>query len=198
MISRRVTGASLAIVAGLALTAPAGAAPVIYGGRLNAASEIPPSVSAATGIAIVTIDAAANTMRVQADFTGLVAGVTAAHIHCCAVQPANVGVATVTPTFTGFPSAVTAGSYDHTFDMTQATSYNSSFITGHGGTVASALSALFTGIAAGQTYFNIHTTSFPGGEIRATLVLTPILQNNASRKGHGGAGTFDLLLSPGP
>jgi len=195
VISRRVTWACLAFVAG-ALMAPAGAAPVVYGGQLNAASENPPTASTATGTAIVTIDATANTMHVQADFTGLVAGVTAAHIHCCAVPPTNVGVATVTPTFTGFPSAVTAGSYDHVFDMTQATSYNSSFITSHGGTVASALSALFAGIAAGQSYFNIHTSTFPGGEIRATLVLTPTVQSNTSRKAHGGAGTFDLPLSP--
>ena len=37
----------------------------------------------------------------------------------------------------------------------------------------SAFAALTTAMFAGQTYLNIHTTSYPGGEIRGTLVLTP-------------------------
>ena len=77
----------------------------------------------------MTIDDVLNTMRVQVDFTGLLAGVTASHIHVInGPGDANLAdtlgpVATTTPTFTGFPSAVTSGSYDMTFDMTLASSY---------------------------------------------------------------------------
>jgi len=186
----------LAFVAALALTAPAGAAPVVFTGQLKGSSEIPPTASAATGSAIITLDVVAKTMRVQADFFSLVAANTAAHIHCCIAQPTNVGVATVTPTFTGFPSGVTNGTYDHTFDMTLAASYNPAFVTSNGGTAASAFAALAAGIAGGQAYFNIHTTSFPGGEIRGVLIPAPTLQSNVSRKAHGGAGTFNLPLAP--
>jgi len=195
MISHLVNRVCLAFAAALALTAPAGAAPVVYGGQLKGSSEIPANASPATGTAIVTVETTANTMRVQADFTGLVAVNTAAHIHCCVAQPANAPVATVTPTFTGFPGGVMAGSYDHTFDMTLATSYNASFITANGGTVASALNVLFAGIAAGQAYFNIHTTTSPGGEIRSILIPAPIAQSKSSRKVHAGS-NFNLPLAP--
>lgn len=40
----------------------------------------------------------------------------------------------------------------------------------NGGTVESATAALFTGMAEGKAYFNIHTTAFPAGEIRGFLV----------------------------
>jgi len=39
-------------------------------------------------------------------------------------------------------------------------------MSGHGGTAAGAEAALVGGLAAGQAYFNIHTSPFPGGEIR--------------------------------
>ena len=49
------------------------------------------------------------------------------------------------------------------------TSYNLAFVTAHGGTTASAAAALLAGLEAGQAYLNIHTTMFPGGEIRGFL-----------------------------
>ncbi len=56
------------------------------------------------------------------------------------------------------------------FDLTLASSYNSAFITAHGGTVAQAEADLIAGLLGGQTYLNIHTNLFPGGEIRANLL----------------------------
>lgn len=104
-------------------------------------------------------------------FSGLVAPDTASHIHCCTASPltGTAIVATTTPTFAGFPTSVTAGTYDNTLDMTSASSYNPSFITAHGGTTASAEAALFAGIAAGEAYLNIHSQTFGGGEIRGFL-----------------------------
>ena len=81
----------------------------------------------------------------------------------------NAGVATTTPTFTGFPSGVTSGTYTHSFDLTQASSWNPAFITANGGTTSSAEAVLLAGLAANQTYLNIHTTNFGGGEIRGFL-----------------------------
>src|ERR1700731_4351246 len=65
---------------------------------------------------------------------------------------------------------VTSGTYDHTFDLTLASSYNPAF---DGATVASQEATLVAGIESGETYLNIHTTNFPGGEIRGFLVPTP-------------------------
>src|SRR5439155_9321105 len=138
--------------------------------------ESPPTGSAGTGFALVTIDTVSQMMTVDVTFSGLGTGTTASHIHCCTTTPGtgNAIVATTTPTFPGFPLAVTSGTYHNIFDMTLASSYNPAFITDHSGTVASAEADLFAGIIAGEAYLNIHTTQFPSGEIRGFLVPTPL------------------------
>lgn len=98
-----------------------------------------------------------------------------AHIHCCTAVPlAGVaGVATQTPAFAGFPIGVTSGAYTSPiFDLADASTYNSAFVTAQG-SIANAEAALAAGLAAGQAYFNIHSTVFPGGEIRGFLVAVP-------------------------
>jgi hypothetical protein len=82
-------------------------------------------------------------------------------------------VATQTPTFTGFPLGVTSGSYDHTFDTLDAATYNPAFVAANGGTAASAEAVLFAVMAQGRSYLNIHSSVFPGGEIRGFLVPGP-------------------------
>ena len=170
------TATKLACVALLALSSVAAEAGIIvYGAPLTGAAEAPPNGSAGTGFATVTIDDVLNTMRVQATFSGLAGTTTAAHIHCCTATAftGNAGVATQTPSFAGFPLGVDSGAMDTTFDMTLASSFRAGFITANGGTVATAWAALLTGLAAGQAYFNIHTTVYPGGEIRGFLVPEP-------------------------
>ncbi len=149
----------------------------IYWVSLSGPAEAPPNNSPGTGTALITIDAVANTMRLQTTFSGLLAGVTASHIHgATAVAGAGTaGVATAVPTFPGFPSGVTAGTYDQTFNMLLASSYNPSYITNNGGTPASAFAALKAAIAAGKAYLNIHSSMFPGGEIRGFLNLCPTI-----------------------
>jgi hypothetical protein len=151
------------------------AAPVTYTATLAGANENPPNASPGIGSATVIIDTAAHTLRVVSNFSGLTSNTTASHIHCCAVPPANAGVATTTPSFVGFPLGVTSGSMDQTYDTTLAGSWNPAFITSHGGTPATAEAALAAGLAAGQAYLNIHTANFPGGELRGNLVLQAVL-----------------------
>ena len=158
-----------------ALVQVAHAQVTIYTAILNGANEAPANASPATGLAIVTLNfGAPHIMRVQVTFAGLVANVTAAHIHAATASPGTgtAGVATTTPTFTDFPTAVTGGTYVHDFNMTFSSSYNASFITNNGATTASAETALFTAIANGRAYLNIQSATFPGGEIRG--FLTPI------------------------
>lgn len=163
----------LAAIAVLLNVPIAHAVPITYVASLDGPSENPANISPATGSAIVTLDVGADTLRVQVTFSGLLGTVTVAHIHCCVLPPRNVGVATTLPTFPGFPSGVTSGSYDQTFDTTLASTYSAAFITANGGTAASAEAALAAGLEAGQAYLNIHTTQFPGGEIRGFLVPEP-------------------------
>jgi hypothetical protein len=149
----------------------------IYWASLSGPAEAPPNNSPGTGKALVTIDAVANTMRVQATFSGLVAGVTACHIHTptAVAGTGTAGVATTVPTFTGFPSGVTFGTYDQTINMLLSSSFNPAFVTNNGGTPASAWTALRAGISAGKAYLNIHSTTFPAGEIRGFLNLCPTI-----------------------
>ena len=149
----------------------------IYWVSLSGPAEVPPNNSPGTGKALVTIDAVANTMRVQATFSGLVAGVTACHIHAPTAVPfsGTAGVATTLPTFAGFPSGVTFGTYDQTFNMLLASSWNAAYVTNNGGTTASAWTAFRAAITAGRAYLNIHSSTFPGGEIRGFLNACPTI-----------------------
>jgi len=86
--------------------------------------------------------------------------------------PGNLLVATTTPTFLGFPLGVTSGTYDNTLDLTLASSYNPAFVTAEGG-IPQAEAALIAALESGANYLNIHTTNFPGGEIRGALAPVP-------------------------
>ena len=164
----------------LAPVLPTSAAVMSFDTILSGAAENPANASPGTGIALVTIDDVAHTLEVEVWFAGLSANNTAAHIHCCVAAPNNVGVATQTPTFIGFPSGQTAGTYFQTFDTLDASTYRAGFINNApgDGTVATAEALLFAGLNDGFAYFNIHTTAFPGGEIRGFLELCGDTPNN--------------------
>ena len=142
-----------------------------YTANLSGLNEVPPNASPGTGFGQVTIDTVAETMRVQVTFSGLLGPTTASHIHSPALPTANAMVATQVPFFTGFPLGVTSGSYDQTFDLTLASTYNPSFITANGGTAAGAELALRSGLFLDRAYLNVHSSSFPGGELRGNLAL---------------------------
>lgn len=173
LLSRTLPAAAALALAAAAL--PATAHEVVYRAFLTGAAEAPPNASAGLGVAVITFDLDLLTMQIQTTFAGLSGNVTAAHIHCCTTTPGvgNVGVATQLPTFVDFPLGTTFGSYDHTFDMSLASSYNAAFITNNGGTVSTAFTALLNGIDAGRAYLNIHSSFAPGGEIRGFLAPVP-------------------------
>jgi hypothetical protein len=162
----------------LLLASPAGisrAHEFEYVAQLSGSNESPPNASAASGTALVTLDLDVITMRVQASFTGLSGGATAAQVRGLTTTPltGTAGVLSLNPTLPGFPLGATSGSYDQTIDLTQASGYTPEFITASGGMVSDALNALIFGMADGQTYFEIDSSAFPGGEIRGFLTPVP-------------------------
>lgn len=177
MRTSRLLDASL-VVSFMLLLAPCAAtqASIIYTADLSGANESPPIISEGIGTARVDYDSTARTLRVVVSFSDLTGTTTAAHIHCCTADPfaGTVGVASTTPTFPGFPSGVTSGSYDQIFDLSSDSSYNSSFLTASGGTADTAEAALAAGLANGQAYFNIHTSFAQEGEIRGFLAPVPL------------------------
>jgi hypothetical protein len=164
----RAAAAMVLLIAG----APAQAALISY------SSALTPEVPGATGSGSVQLlfDDVANTLRISASWQGLSGTTTVAHIHCCTPAPSTgtAGVAIVTPTLPDFPVGVTAGSYNRTFDLTLASSFNPAFVTASpGGTVAGARARLISALNGGTAYFNVHSSTFGGGEIRGFPVPTP-------------------------
>jgi hypothetical protein len=164
-------GIAAAIVTTLLMvSAPAASAALItFHVDLNGESETPAVSTPGLGTGTVTVDTVALTMALNLNFSDLLGNTTASHIHCCNLPTVTSPVATQVPTFIGFPLGVTSGSYANAFDMTLATSYNPTFITNNGGTTASAFAALLSAMLSGRAYWNVHTSAFPGGEIRGAL-----------------------------
>jgi hypothetical protein len=124
-----------------------------YFADLNGHQENPDVATAATGKGIAVISGDASTVTYLVTFTGLSGTVNAAHIHTGAVG-ANGGV--ILPLVPG-PSPITG-------TLTAANFAASGPVT----TFAEAIAA----IRAGTTYFNLHTTANPGGEIRGQIGVT--------------------------
>ncbi|MEP7164077.1 MAG: CHRD domain-containing protein [Ferruginibacter sp.] len=171
---------------------PGGPGSTIYTATLSGPAESPSNASPGTGIATITINTLLNTMRVQCTFSGLTGTTTASHIHAATAvaNTGTAGVATTTPNFTGFPLGVTSGTYDNTFDMTLAGSYNPSYISANGGTTASAFAALIAALDANKAYYNIHSSTFGGGEIRGFLTTSCTGTNSSTTLSPSSGGTW--------
>jgi hypothetical protein len=133
------------------------------------------NASPGTGAATVNYDDVGHSLQLQISFSGLTGTTTATHIHSPTALPfaGTAGVATTTPSLAGFPLGVSSGSFSTTLDLTAASSWNPSYITANGGTTAGAEAAFASQIAAGRAYWNLHTSTFGGGEINGFLVAVP-------------------------
>ena len=116
-----------------------------YGAVLTGSQEVPPRDTPGFGRATVTLDAARTTLTVDVFVTGLTAPITGAHIHGEAPPGVNAGIAV------GFDhTRFTNGRLQQTFTIEKS---------------------LGDKIAANPQlyYVNVHTSQFPGGEVRGAL-----------------------------
>ncbi len=113
-----------------------------FNGNLNGAQQVPFNLSAATGTVTVLLDRASDSVFVTGSFSGLTTPATAGHIH-----RGEAGV---------------NGPVEVPLNVTAAIDGT---INGSG-----MVSAAFAdSMIMGYSYVNIHTTTYPGGEIRAQL-----------------------------
>ena len=116
---------------------------------LSGAQEVPPNGSPATGTGTLELNGAETLIAARVSWSGLTGNASDAHIHGPAGPGVNVGV--LFP-FTGSVPAATTGSVPtKVFTITPAQ---------------------VTQLKAGQMYFNVHSATFAGGEIRGQIVDT--------------------------
>lgn len=132
-----------------------------------------------TGTGTLTYDDLAHTLTIVSSFSGLSGNTTNAHIHA-PTSVAGTGTAGVAVPFilssanpSGFPLGVKSGSYNAVLNLALNSTYNTNFFNNNGGTASKAESALISSFNAGTSYYNIHTTTFGGGEIRAFATAVP-------------------------
>jgi len=133
------------LVAALALTSltTSSQAQVLTGTfPIDSAQEVPTNSSTASGVGTVTLDLATNVLSWNITFSGLSGAQTAAHFHGPAPAGSNAGV------------QINIG--------TGSPNVGSTTLTG----------AQSTQVQNGMWYANIHSSGFPGGEIRGQVLLT--------------------------
>ncbi|HJT15795.1 MAG TPA: CHRD domain-containing protein [Thermoanaerobaculia bacterium] len=130
--------------------------PVMYFADLRGSNETPPNSSTAFGAGLVTFDPFNNTMAFDVATNGI-ASPTASHIH----SGASGGAGGVLINFATGPSGFTNGRVAG-FGPLSGSMVTSSL-------QPSDLTNLATATTAANYYVNVHSTAFPGGEIRGQL-----------------------------
>ncbi len=155
---RMMSAAVAALVAAACL--PAGATTKVYSFNLNGSQEVPANASLAAGSAQVVVDDVMDTITFALAAFNFSSGITAAHIHAA---PAGSSGA---PVFDLLANADAMGPV-----MIGPIAVPGSFsVAGVGkpSSFADAINAMPWGY-----YVNVHTASYPGGEIRGQLAPVP-------------------------
>lgn len=119
-----------------------------FTGTLSGAQEVPPNASAATGFGRVTLNAAETQITVSLNYNNLGTNQTLTHIHRGAVGVNGPILFDLDP---APPQGGTSGTFTAlTFSVTPAQ---------------------VADLKAGLWYFNVHSTNFPGGEIRGQITV---------------------------
>ena len=129
---------------------------------LSGGAEVPPNASTATGTATFVYTTATNSLSYDVTFSGLSAPATMSHIHFG--LPGTTGPVILPFTSPG-PLPVTSGSFAGTLTSADLIPNAAAGINNFADAIAA--------IQNHQTYINIHTSNFPGGEIRGQIVPEP-------------------------
>jgi hypothetical protein len=148
----------IGVVAVIFLTQPASLA---FSASLREENEVPPSGSSATGQATFTLSSDETTLHYKIEASNL-NNITMAHIH---IAPAGTnGPIAVWLYPSAPPEMLIPGVFNGVLAEGDITSANLL-----GPLEGQTLSDLLDQIDAGNAYVNIHTSQFPGGEIRGQI-----------------------------
>lgn len=117
---------------------------------LSGAQETPPIITAASGSGTAVLNDAQTELTINYTFSGLGSPQTAAHVHSA---PVGVPGGVVKPLPMGNVTNFIWSSSDGSAPLT---------------------AALVGTLMAEGLYVNIHSTQFPGGELRGQIVLAPV------------------------
>jgi hypothetical protein len=124
-------------------------AQIYFQATLDGLQEVSPNTSPGTGFANFTVHPDMS-LTYTVSYQNLLAGPTASHIHGIAGVGTNAGVMIG---LTGLP-ATTSGTFSGTY-------------------VGPVTAAQLNTMLSGYSYINIHTSLYPGGEIRGQIYLVP-------------------------
>jgi hypothetical protein len=143
MTSHRLAALFLGTAAAFSFAAPASADVHTLYAQLTGSQEVPPVSTSGQGMCTITLDDVTGAVSVSGSFSGLTTSATMAHIHGLGAPGTTAGII-VTLTETGGTSGTVSGS----------------------GTLTG---AEVTGMLAGLTYVNVHSSMHGGGEIRGQI-----------------------------
>jgi hypothetical protein len=152
----------LAIALALAVVSPAAPAETFVAG-LEGLQENPSIATAAIGLCVVTIADDAQSLTVDLTYNPLEGGMAlAAHIHV-AREFVNGGIVIHLCGSGGKPPCPPSGPVTATATAADVVEVAAQ------GIAAGGLAEVITAMRRGATYANVHSTAFPGGEIRGQL-----------------------------
>ena len=155
----------LAAVGGIALILSPAAAMAVdtYSAQLSGADEVPPRATDAFGTIVVSHFPGLGRARFTLDVRRATAILSAVggHIHCA---PAGANG----PIVVFLAGEASPGGFDGRLSISGMIDDDNVI---PGSACGDTLAELLTAAAAGNAYVNLHSTTFPGGEIRGQLML---------------------------
>lgn len=170
MMTKRFLALAVAVVALVLGVTGSVTAQDVLGAHLSALQEVPPVFSEGHGFALVTVNYDVNTVDYSVVYFNLRSNATQAHIHF-GTPGVNGGiVALLCSNLPGKPAGVQACPNGPGFNAISGTLTAADVQAAAAqGVGAGSFEALSEAISSSSSYVNVHTDSFPGGEIRGPL-----------------------------
>ena len=170
MMTMRYLALAVAVVAATLGVTPSVQAQEVFGAHLSGVQEVPPIYSQGHGFALVGIDYDAETVGYSVVYFNLGSNATQAHIHFGTPGVNGAIVAFLCSNLPGKPAGVQACPNAPGLNTISGTLTTADVqAVGAQGIGIGDFDALAAIIDSSAAYVNVHTATFPGGEVRGPL-----------------------------